>query len=96
MQVRYFYHIHCHIRTNIMITTLFVGQDVDRGAKREISREGRGAPILRGLGEFFQIWPLIRAFSELFGGGARPFGMPGGGRAHPRLPLFLRLCVLVI
>ena len=64
-----------------------------RGAKREISREGRGAPILRGLGEFFQIWPLIRAFSELFWGapglpgrGARPFWDARGGRPHPRPP----------
>ena len=64
-----------------------------RGAKREISREGRGAPILRGLGEFCQKWSLIRAFSELFWGapglpgrGARPFWDARGGRPHPRPP----------
>ena len=50
---------------------------VNRGAKWEISREGRGALILGGLGEFFQIWSLIRAFSEQLRGGA---GFARGGR----------------
>ena len=74
-----------------------------RGAKREILRGGAerqfggsgGLPRI-----FFQIWPLIRAFSDYFWGGAgfarggrqTILGCQGGG-AHPRFPLFLHLCM---
>ena len=35
---------------------------------------------------FFQMWPLIRAFSDFRGGGARPFWDARRGRAPPRPP----------
>ena len=58
------------------------------GAERQFGGSG-GLPRI-----FFQIWPLIRAFSEQLGGGVPGlpgggapdhFGMPGGG-ARPRAP----------